>query len=102
MVRRREGGTHDDFQEDVITTACWPLHSLYGVWGEGGDVGVVECLLLLLFSFHLLCALALGGLTMSHHSLPGLPQSGRSKMEGREEGRFGGELGAWIGKSPKG
>lgn len=29
--------------------------------GKGGDVGVVECLLLLLFSFHLLCALVLEG-----------------------------------------
>lgn len=74
-------------------------------FGGRGDVGVVECLLLLLFSFHLLCALALEGLAMMDGSLselPGLPQSGRSKMEGREEGRFGGELGAWIGKSPKG
>jgi hypothetical protein len=39
MVRRREGGTHDGFQEDVITTACRPLHSLYGVWGGRGRCG---------------------------------------------------------------
>ncbi|KAJ9424966.1 hypothetical protein QL093DRAFT_2227498 [Fusarium oxysporum] len=42
LACRREGSTHDDTQEDVITTAVWPLHSLYGVWRQ--DVGVVECL----------------------------------------------------------
>jgi hypothetical protein len=44
LACRREGGTRDDTQEDVITTAVWPLHSLYGVWRQ--DVGVVEFLYL--------------------------------------------------------
>lgn len=42
LACRREGSTHDDTQEDVITTAVRPLLSLYGVLRQ--DVGVVECL----------------------------------------------------------
>ncbi|KAH7172516.1 hypothetical protein DER46DRAFT_198221 [Fusarium sp. MPI-SDFR-AT-0072] len=34
LACRREGSTHDDTQEDVITTAVRPLHSLYGVWSK--------------------------------------------------------------------
>lgn len=38
LACRRESSTHDDTQEDVITTAVRPLHSLYGVLRQ--DVGV--------------------------------------------------------------
>lgn len=59
------------------------------------------------FSFRFICFVLLlwkawQGRMARCSSCHGLPQGGRSKMEGREEGRFGGKLGAWIGKSPKG
>lgn len=54
MVRRREGGTHDGFQEDVITTACRPLHSLYGVWGGEGEMWELSSVFCY-FSFRFIC-----------------------------------------------
>ena len=88
MVRRREGGTHDDFQEDVITTACWPLHSLYGVWGEGR---CGSCRVSFVTSLFVSSALCFGsgrpGNSDSELSIIARPFTKRAIKNGRARGR---------------